>query len=286
MTYQEKFVAFIDILGFKELVKKSVEADDAESIARMVRRLGSDDDIALYREDGAEICPHSQKLQKDLSLYITQVPDCVIVSAEVSPAGAINIVNYCRKIAERLLLRESVLCRGYLTKGKVYHQGAIIFGPAYLDAIVGEKKAAAVAWFDGNLGRPFIEVDPAVSSYLSACGDECTRTMYPRMVIAEGDYAVISPYGIFARLIDWTIDPAKTRDEMHKEINHARKTINDIEKVLVSSKPTHDRAQAILSISFGKLSEARRRLNAADEMIANLHSPFPSPRWPGAAPKA
>jgi hypothetical protein len=106
------------------------------------------------------------------------------------------------------------------------------------------------------------------------------------MVIAEGDYTLISPYGIFARLADWAINPAKTKDKMYNEITNARNIINEIEKLLASSKPTSDRAREILNISFTKLSEARKRLNSADEMIDALHSPFPSRLWPGAAPEA
>lgn len=276
IKYEEKFVAFVDVLGFKGLVEKSVANDDAESIAGTVRRLASDDDVALYREYGAEICPDSPKNSEDLSLCITQVSDCVIVSAEVSPAGAINIVNYCRKIAERLLLRECELCQGYLTKGKVYHQGTMIFGPAYQEAIDREKNAAAIEWVDGTLGTPFIEVDHAIASYLSAHGDQCCREQFSKMSIHHENYILISPYGIFSRMIDWAIDPNKTRDQMLREIQYARDALDMIEQSLSASKPLNERAREKLRISLTELSEARRRLTEADETIFTMESPFPA----------
>ncbi len=35
IRYEDKFVAFVDILGFKRIVERSAADDDAESIARM-----------------------------------------------------------------------------------------------------------------------------------------------------------------------------------------------------------------------------------------------------------
>lgn len=140
IRYEDKFVAFVDILGFKRIVERSAADDDAESIARMIDRLAPRADVAHYQEYGAEICPCSEKFSADLAMRITQVSDCVIVSTEVSPSGAINIVNFCRKVAERLLLRECVLCQGYLTRGKIFHDEMTFFGPGYQAAVEGEKK--------------------------------------------------------------------------------------------------------------------------------------------------
>jgi hypothetical protein len=277
ITYEEKFVAFVDILGFKSLIENSVSANDAVSIARMIKRLGSDNDTTLYREDGAEICPDSKKHRDDLGFRISQVSDCVVVSAEVSPAGAINIVNYCRKIAERLLLRERVLCQGYLTSGKICHEGMMFFGPGYQRAWDGVQNAAAIKWEPGVLGTPFIEVDPAVSSYLDANGDACTKNQFVRMTISRDTYLVISPYGIFDRMIEWAIDPAnKSVDDMHREIESARNLVGKIESDLSASKPINDRGREKLRISLEKLSEARAKLAQADEDIDFLSSPFPA----------
>lgn len=154
----------------------------------MISYLGSGGDIALYQEGGAEICPDSEKLNHDIGFRISQVSDCVIVSAEVSPFGLINIVNYCRKIAERSLIREEVLCQGYLTKAQIYHEGMMFFGSGYQEALEGEKSAVGVEWEDGILGTLFIEVcSSSVMPYLKANQDECLREQFERMTISRYD---------------------------------------------------------------------------------------------------
>lgn len=266
-------MAFVDILGFKGLVENSAIADDAVSIARTLERLCAENDRAFYREYGAEICPDSPKIKEDLSLQITQVSDCVILSAEVSPAGAINIINHCRKVAERLLLREGLLCQGYVAKGKVYHRGTVIFGPAYQEAVDGEKTAAAIEWEDGSLGTPFIEVDQAVSSYIADCGDECTRKLFSRMTTPHENCSLISPYGVFSRMTSWVFSPDKTPKEMRREIKLAENIIGAIEKSLSVSTPVNERASEKIRISLEKLSEARRDLIDAVHMIEMLAQP-------------
>lgn len=275
IKYEDKFVAFVDILGFKEIVTNSAARDDPKSVARMIRRLGSEDDIALYRGYGAEVCPTSEKRSADLAMRISQVSDCVVVSAEVSPAGAINIVNFCRKIAERLLLREGVLCQGYLTRGKIVHDGMMFFGPGYQAAVAGEKTAAAIELPDGTLGTPFIEIDPVVVSYNETYGDDCTREMFSRMTISVDDYVLISPYGIFDRLANWAFDPSKSPDQMCDELGSAKHIIDQIESKLAASKPCHPRAQSKLDISFAELSKARDRLADVEDIFAGFSRPFP-----------
>ena len=274
LKYEDKFVAFVDILGFKAIVEKSAKEDDPESVARMIGRLGSEDDTALYREYGAEICPESEKRSADLAMRISQVSDCVVVSAELSPAGAINIVNYCRKIAERLLLRERVLCKGYVTRGKIVHDKTMFFGPGYQAAVDGEKTAAAIEWPDGVLGTPFIEIDPEVVSYLETYGDDCTRKMFSRMTDFDGKYTIISPYRIFDRFADWAFDPSKSADQVRKELNSGREIIAQIKSKLADSKPIDPRGQAKLVISFAELSKARDSLIKLEDRLAKFSQPF------------
>ena len=241
---------------------------DPEAVIRLIRWLGSDDDIALYRDNGAEICPDSGKQNADLAMRITQISDCVIVSAEVSPAGMINIVNFCRKTAERLLLREGVLCQGYLTRGKIVHDGTMVFGSGYQAAVAGEKAAAAIELPGEVLGTPFIEIDPVVVAYHESSGDKCTREMFSRMTISADDSVLISPYGIFDRFANWALDPSKSRDQVRNELRSARQIIDKVSSKLAASRPRGQRAQAKLDVSFRELSKARDRLVEAEGKYA------------------
>lgn len=274
--YEEKFVAFVDILGFKEIVEASAANNDPEPIVRMLGRLGPINDIAQYHEYGGEICPESPKQRNDLSFTITQVSDCVIVSAEVSPAGGINIVNFCRKVSERLLQREGMLCRGYIAMGKVYHKGQMIFGPAYQNAVEGEKNAAAIEWRDGSLGTPFIEIDCAVSSYFSKHGDQCTCQMFARMTKFADNCTYISPYKIFERCTDWIVAPGKSQGEMRQEVLTLKQHVCRIEEYIAASHPLDERARVKVDISLHNLAETKRRLDEFDRTISAMTSLYPS----------
>ncbi len=270
LRYKDKFIAFVDILGFKEIVKKSEISSDADSVARMLRRLGSDEDAALYQNLGPVICPDSEKLSSDLNMRISQVSDCVVISSEISPAGAINIIDFCRQIAERLLLREGVLCKGYLTRGEIVHEGMLFFGPGYQDAIEGEKNAAAIVTPEGKTGTPFIEIDNFVVKYFEKNGDDCTRKMFSRMTILSEKYALISPYLIFDRIAEWSVDPSKSESQMRNELTSAKEIINRVEFELKASKPVVSQAKVKLDISLRELSKARNRLSRVEEMLVGV----------------
>jgi hypothetical protein len=149
----------------------------------------------------------------------------------------------------------------------------VIFGPAYQEAVDGEKTAAAIEWEDGSLGTPFIEVDQAVSSYIADCGDECTRKLFSRMTTPHENCSLISPYGVFSRMTSWVFSPDKTPKEMRREIKLAENIIGAIEKSLSVSTPVNERASEKIRISLEKLSEARRDLIDAVHMIEMLAQP-------------
>ena len=113
--YTEKFVAFIDILGFKNMVASSSATGkpSIEELEKLQSILRNEQDQRFYKTSGAEIAPCSKHIQKDLNFVVSQVSDCAIVSAEVSPAGIINLIKFCWKIVLQLL-EKGVLCRGYI----------------------------------------------------------------------------------------------------------------------------------------------------------------------------
>jgi hypothetical protein len=144
----------------------------------------------------------------------------------------------------------------------------MFFGPGYTKAVEGEKQAAAIEWGDGMLGTPFIEVDPAVVTYIDTHGDACTRNMFAKMAIAGSTEAFISPYGIFDRLASLLGDPSKSPEEGRAEFDSARKVVDLIERSLISSRPVGPRAEEKLRISRQELSKARHRLTEAEELLS------------------
>jgi hypothetical protein len=96
MEFKDKFIALVDILGFKKLVE-AAEAGSATSLneARAVlKEFGSHGKRERLGKSGSQICPQSKYVQRDLDFRVTQVSDSLLVSCEVSPAGAINVVEH------------------------------------------------------------------------------------------------------------------------------------------------------------------------------------------------
>jgi hypothetical protein len=130
--FKEKFVAFIDILGFKSLVKNAEAgaSPSLDEINEMVALLGSPNDRAMYERNGPMVCPRSKRIENHLDFRLTSVSDCAIISTELSPAGAINLIAHCSTVVMNLLTR-GIMCRGYIGKGAIFHSEDRLIGSGY-----------------------------------------------------------------------------------------------------------------------------------------------------------
>src|SRR5258708_3582110 len=111
-TFRDKFVGFIDILGFKQLVR-AAEKGNSPSLAELIKFtacLGSGDERQRYEKHGSKICPAAPFIEKHLDFRVTQISDCVVVSAEVSPAGLIHLIWHCWGAVIQLLTH-GIMCR-------------------------------------------------------------------------------------------------------------------------------------------------------------------------------
>ena len=201
--FEDKFIAFIDILGFKSMVV-SAEQGRGRSLAEihdLATQLGRPDYDGAYAQDGPMICPYSAVLRRDLNFQVTQVSDCVIVSAEVSPAGVINLIDHCASVVIKLMTK-GVMVRGYVTRGMVYHRGSAIYGSGYQDAYdKAEKGVIAFKLEADEKGTPFVEVDPSVRDFVAHETDECVREMFGRMTASDGDVTAVFPFRRFAHSV-------------------------------------------------------------------------------------
>lgn len=84
-------------------------------------------------------CPNARHEPKLLDFKVTQVSDCVIVSAEQTPAGVINLIGYCWEIA-RKMLAQGYLCRGAIVIGLIFREGMTTVGEGYQRAVRREKQ--------------------------------------------------------------------------------------------------------------------------------------------------
>src|SRR3712207_5351127 len=96
-TFADKFVAFVDVLGFKNLVAESERGTGMPlpELLELLRKLGTGNERVHFDQYGPTCCPMAPRIEKNLDFRVTQISDCVIVSAEVSPAGVINLISHC-----------------------------------------------------------------------------------------------------------------------------------------------------------------------------------------------
>lgn len=221
MEFQEKFIAFVDILGFKDLVA-AAEAGTGmplSDLLELLNQFGPRKDVERIRKRGPHVCPQSKYLQRDLNFELTQMSDSIVVSSEISPAGVMNLVSYCWTSVLNLL-QSGIMCRGYISKGKIYHTQDQVIGTGYQEAYSKEGQVKAFKRKADERGTPFVEVDPFICDYVNNCGDSCVRKMFGRMVKGDGEVTALFP---FQRLrhsfIVWRsgrmCDPEKQRRSNH-----------------------------------------------------------------------
>ena len=194
MQATDKFVAFIDILGFGQLVENLESDEDGLSrIMDLIGSLGTAADGRKFATSGPTTCPRSGYVRKDLDFVVTQISDCVIISTEVSAAGISNLVTHCFGIA-LALIHKGAQSRGMITRGRVYHTPSQVIGVAYQRAVSGEKTTRVLRFEDDEVGTPFIQIDDEVVAYVRDETDECVRKMFDRVTTSDGEYTAIYPF--------------------------------------------------------------------------------------------
>ena len=190
----EKFIGFVDIMGFKSLMAGADTGNGMShsELFNLLKLLGSDADRAERIKYGSKICPHAPFLQRDVDFHITQQFDCAVVSAELSPAGAINVLSHCWG-ACFALLSKGLMCRGYIKRGLAYHTEKVVFGPGHVDVVEKEKQVSFFKSDSDRSGTPFIEVDKDVVDYIATQPDACVKEMAGRMMRTESGLTAIFP---------------------------------------------------------------------------------------------
>lgn len=193
--FGDKFVAFVDILGFASMVKNA-EKGGAPTIAQLLNAaamLGSAETEIEYEKHGFTVCPCSSCTNRNLNFKLTQVSDCAVISVEVSPAGLINLLVHCATSCMKLM-NLGFMCRGYITKGAVYHANGQIVGSGYLNAAEKEKQVSIFKQNADERGTPFIEIDAELVQYVENHSDECVKTIFSRITKTDGSLTALFPF--------------------------------------------------------------------------------------------
>lgn len=273
MEYREKFIGFIDVLGFKQLVKASENGSGMplQELMSLLENLGSPEDVQKFRKQGFTLCPESKYIQKDLDFQLTQISDCVIVSSEVSPAGAINLISHCSSAIIGLLLK-GVMCRGYITKGKIYHTENQIIGSGYQQAYKKESEVTAFKTKADERGTPFVEIDSIVCEYIKETKDDCVLKMFNRFVKNDEQITALFPFQMFSHSFIIAGLGVKFDPQKEKQSNeNLRLLIQDIKKrVMDFVDDTNLKAKTKAEYYISALETQHTICDETDEFIDNF----------------
>ena len=276
MELKDKFIGFIDILGFKDLVTKAETGAGITNtqILQLVQLLSGDRTRQSYEKHGPNICPQSRSVRRDLDFVVTQISDSVVFSYEVSPAGVINLISQCWGVVLALVQR-GVMCRGYVTRGNIYHAPSQVIGTGYIKAIEGEKKVSVFQHTVDQRGTPFVEIDRDVVAYISSCDDACVREMFSRLVKSGGSFHAIFPIKRLSSnfVLGPDFDPAGAR-QSNDTLRQFLKRFKDSIRLHVD--PANKRAMEKAAHYLQALDEQLEICDKTDRMLDKLTSPFPS----------
>ena len=135
MKYETRVVAFIDILGFKNSIKKS-NSDQME----FERILTSLTDLKDFFNNPKEDYEIEADRQLGADTQILQVSDSLIISRLIQEQGGIYYMLSDCAFAIHLLISNGFLCRGAIKVGNMYHKETTLFGQAYIDAYLAEAE--------------------------------------------------------------------------------------------------------------------------------------------------
>ena len=140
MNYEQRIVAFIDILGFRALLDETISKDGADISSRI-------DEVVRAYESIREIWDLDKKSESlSPSTYsskqVTIFTDSIVVSFKAEEPSEVFFTLLEIKWLIMRLLNHRILCRGAVTLGKLIHKDEYIFGPALVEAYTLESRAA------------------------------------------------------------------------------------------------------------------------------------------------
>jgi len=154
-AYEDKYVLFLDMLGFQALVDRT-RGDEAAR--RTVHGI-----VDLFR---TTLCPNPT-----IDLRFTQFSDCIVASAAPTREGLWELVR-CIDTLMCNMLQHDILCRGGLSRGEIVHDDAFVYGPAMNAAYRLESRDADVpiVLLEPRVAEEFVELGPDFLQWMESDG--------------------------------------------------------------------------------------------------------------------
>jgi hypothetical protein len=118
--YSIRYVAFVDILGFSDIVVRNAGPEMTEQRLALVKTLHEIGNRELDKEYGEDF-------------RFQQFSDSMIISDKATRTGLFNLLDAIAGLG-RDLLANGFLIRGGIAKGYLHHDDQVVFGPAFLEA--------------------------------------------------------------------------------------------------------------------------------------------------------
>lgn len=183
-SYISSYVAFLDILGFKDLISRStgtepiVSVDEIRSVLEVPEPV-REEQIVLGRIGDISKSGHR----------MTAFSDSIIITTNETEQGLMHLLQHVEKIGFGLS-RIGMLYRGGIANGLVYHDGQQVFGPAVLEAYELEQQA--------NFPRVVLST-PVINAGRSAA--EPVNIIFGRFTRTDSDGKVFVHYLRVLRMI-------------------------------------------------------------------------------------
>lgn len=143
MVYEERVLAFVDIIGFRDMVTKSENNNALQEKISQAMDIIHDYKALNDKGFGGEDAEKAQNGGlRSLGIQVTTFSDSAIISYPLSYDGALFYLILDLIHMQMNLLWLGILMRGAITIGKAHHDTYNAFGPAMVKAYEMENKSA------------------------------------------------------------------------------------------------------------------------------------------------
>lgn len=137
IRYQTRIVAFIDILGWKNAIQKRLPSDDVKALGKTLMQLQW---VTNHYNSLSSFMPSG--MQWPGNPMMTQFSDSLLISVDDYEHGRFALQDALQILSSNLISAGRLL-RGGVTRGEIFHNGSLVFGPALTKAYELESQRAS-----------------------------------------------------------------------------------------------------------------------------------------------